>query len=98
LEVAYVIRKEAARRGFSGPDEGAPMNFPENTKSPPSATGRTAPAIPPRGPGKPGASTAAVPRVSVATLLAGGREAVLLHNDTEYRLRITRNGKLILTK
>jgi hemin uptake protein HemP len=75
------------------------VNFPESTKSPPpSAIGRKPPAIPPREPGKSGASSAAVPRVAVATLLAGGREAVLLHNDTEYRLRITRNGKLILTK
>jgi hemin uptake protein HemP len=68
------------------------VNFPENAKSPPPS------ATPPREAGRPGASITAVPRLSVATLLAGGREAVLLHNDTEYRLRITRNGKLILTK
>ena len=31
--------------------------------------------------------------------MAGGREAVLLHDGTdEYRLRLTSNGKLILTK
>ncbi len=40
----------------------------------------------------------ALPRVPVETLLAGGREAILLHGSTEYRLRLTSNGKLILTK
>ena len=44
------------------------------------------------GPGQP------LPRVRVADLLEGGREAVLVHDGTEYRLRLTSNGKLILTK
>lgn len=48
-------------------------------------------------PGHPAAS-AGTPRVPVETLLAGGREAILLHGVTEYRLRLTSNGKLILTK
>lgn len=39
-----------------------------------------------------------VPRIAVETLLSGGREAILLHGGTEYRLRLTSNGKLILTK
>jgi hemin uptake protein HemP len=30
--------------------------------------------------------------------MGGGREAVLVHDGTEYRLRLTSNGKLILTK
>ena len=38
------------------------------------------------------------PRIAIETLLAGGREAILLHGQTEYRLRLTSNGKLILTK
>jgi len=38
------------------------------------------------------------PRVQVAGLLGGGREVVLVHEGTEYRLRLTSNGKLILTK
>ena len=38
------------------------------------------------------------PRIPVTELLGGGREAVLLHDGTEYRLRLTSNGKLILTK
>jgi hemin uptake protein HemP len=31
-------------------------------------------------------------------LLAGEREAILEHDGQDYRLRITANGKLILTK
>jgi hemin uptake protein HemP len=38
------------------------------------------------------------PRIAIEVLLAGGREAILLHGQTEYRLRLTSNGKLILTK
>ena len=37
-------------------------------------------------------------RVAVSDLMGGGREAVLLHDGDEYRLRLTSNGKLILTK
>ena len=39
-----------------------------------------------------------VRRIAVSDLLGGGREAVLLHDGAEYRLRLTSNGKLILTK
>ena len=37
-------------------------------------------------------------RVRVSEILSGGREAILEHNGEDYRLRITANGKLILTK
>jgi hemin uptake protein HemP len=37
-------------------------------------------------------------RIAVSDLLGGRREAVLLHDGDEYRLRLTSNGKLILTK
>lgn len=37
-------------------------------------------------------------RIAISEILGGGREAVLLHDGTEYRLRLTSNGKLILTK
>jgi hemin uptake protein HemP len=37
-------------------------------------------------------------RVSTADLMRGGRELVLLHEGEEYILRITKTGKLILTK
>ena len=37
-------------------------------------------------------------RVLVSEILQGGREAILEHDGQDYRLRITANGKLILTK
>ena len=37
-------------------------------------------------------------RVNTTDLMRGGRELVLLHDGQEYILRITRSGKLILTK
>ena len=39
-----------------------------------------------------------VRRLSVAELLSGDREVILEHSGQDYRLRITANGKLILTK
>ena len=44
--------------------------------------------------------TASSSRRSVASqdLFQGHRELVIVHRDQEYRLRITRTGKLILTK
>ncbi len=39
-----------------------------------------------------------VRRLDAGTLLAGSRECIIVHQDSEYRLRITSNGKLILTK
>jgi hemin uptake protein HemP len=47
---------------------------------------------------KPISSSPPVKRIAVSDLLGGGREAVLLHDGDEYRLRLTSNGKLILTK
>jgi hemin uptake protein HemP len=49
----------------------------------------------PKRPMRPGVP---VKRIAISDLLGGGREAVLLHDGTEYRLRLTSNGKLILTK
>jgi hemin uptake protein HemP len=40
----------------------------------------------------------AVRVVSAEALLAGGNEVRIRHNDVEYRLQLTRQGKLILTK
>lgn len=37
-------------------------------------------------------------RVELAALLSGRREAIIVHNGEDYRLRVTSNGKLILTK
>lgn len=36
-------------------------------------------------------------RVSSETLLGPRKELVIVHNGREYRLRLTQNGKLILT-
>jgi len=47
---------------------------------------------------KPMPAAKPVKRIAVRDLLDGGREAVLLHDGDEYRLRLTSNGKLILTK
>lgn len=45
-----------------------------------------------------GAPMAGLRRLIVADLLAGDREVILEHDGQDYRLRITANGKLILTK
>lgn len=36
-------------------------------------------------------------RIASQELLAPGKELVIVHNQREYKLRITSNGKLILT-
>jgi len=38
------------------------------------------------------------PRIESSHLFQGEREIVIVHHTKEYSLRITRNGKLILTK
>lgn len=42
--------------------------------------------------------TSAPARIEAAQLFGGQRELVILHRGEEYRLRITRQDKLILTK
>ena len=37
-------------------------------------------------------------RISTADLMQGAREVIIVHEREEYVLRITRTGKLILTK
>jgi hemin uptake protein HemP len=64
-----------------------PMTVPNTPPAPPDDTPQAIRTDAPR-----------VPRVRVETLLAGGREAILEHGGQDYRLRITANGKLILTK
>jgi hemin uptake protein HemP len=39
-----------------------------------------------------------LPKIDASQLLASSREIILVHKDTEYRLRLTSNDKLILTK
>jgi hemin uptake protein HemP len=41
---------------------------------------------------------AVVHRVESAALFQRGREVIIVHHGQEYRLRITKSGKLILTK
>jgi hemin uptake protein HemP len=43
------------------------------------------------------ASPATPSRVSSEALLGTRKELVIVHNGREYRLRLTQNGKLILT-
>ena len=52
---------------------------------------------------QPGTSEPAVairkkPRIESNHLFQGNSEIVIVHQNEEYNLRITRNGKLILTK
>lgn len=44
-----------------------------------------------------GADTAGTPRVNSETLLGPGGQLVIEHAGRDYKLRITQNGKLILT-
>jgi hemin uptake protein HemP len=37
-------------------------------------------------------------RISTADLMQGAREVIIIHEGEEYTLRITKTGKLILTK
>ena len=46
---------------------------------------------------KPKSLLPAPPKVKSETLLGRARELVITHNGRDYRLRITQNGKLILT-
>ena len=43
-------------------------------------------------------SSAKRPRIESNQLFQGNNEIVIVHQKEEYNLRITRNGKLILTK
>jgi hemin uptake protein HemP len=52
----------------------------------------------PHGEQSPAAPAGALRRLKVSELLQGKREAILEHEGQDYRLRITANGKLILTK
>jgi hemin uptake protein HemP len=49
-------------------------------------------------PHRPQTIRSSVPRLSSAELLRGTHELVIEHHGQEYRLRLTRNDKLILNK
>ncbi len=40
----------------------------------------------------------AIPTIEVGSIIGAGREAVIVHKGERYRLRVTANDKLILTK
>jgi len=46
---------------------------------------------------QPTAKAAEPLRIDARTLIGDGREVVIIHAGREYRLRVTSNGKLILT-
>ena len=48
-------------------------------------------------PGKSVEATAALRRVQSESLLGNAGQLLIVHNGREYRLRLTQNGKLILT-
>lgn len=53
----------------------------------------------PRAPDAPAPGSKAAARIDSRTLFRGGsREVVIAHDGTDYRLRVTASGKLILTK
>jgi hemin uptake protein HemP len=51
----------------------------------------------PTGTPSPAQASTAPRRVTTDQLLGHARELVIVHNGREYRLRLTQNGKLILT-
>jgi len=51
-----------------------------------------------RQPVEPGQRTLPSGAIPTDFLFQGGQEVLIRHNGEDYRLRITRNGKLILTK
>jgi len=56
------------------------------------------PVVPlPAQPGAAAEATAAHRRITSAELFAGARELIIEHHGRLYQLRITQNGKLILT-
>ncbi|GMU73138.1 MAG: hypothetical protein AMXMBFR42_25930 [Burkholderiales bacterium] len=60
--------------------------------TPPETTPGDAPPSP-----RPAVARVPAPRTSSRALLGDARELVIDHEGREYRLRITQNGKLILT-
>lgn len=79
----------AMRFCHDGTDDDSPMTTGKDDPRPPG---------PQRAPGQNVPAGQSVRRLLVSDLLAGDREVILEHGGQDYRLRITANGKLILTK
>lgn len=58
---------------------------------------QSTPTLPPVIAGQAAQVAASAPRLTTEELFAGAREIALLHNGRQYRLRITQQGKLLLT-
>jgi hemin uptake protein HemP len=82
----YLVNKWAAFAPLRGASE---WGFPD-------MIGQQDPESPTPGGGSSAGS--GVKRIKVSELLKGEREVILEHDAQDYRLRITANGKLILTK
>jgi hemin uptake protein HemP len=48
--------------------------------------------------GRPKQTAPQPPSVDASTLFGSNREVIIVHRGEQYRLRVTQNGKLILTK
>lgn len=71
------------------------MRFPRS----PHATGTAMiPLLPPPLPNQPATQQTPLRRIALSDLMAGAELVILLHDGQEYRLRLTRANKLILTK
>jgi hypothetical protein len=83
---------EAAASDLNSPDS-------SDQRGDPAASGAGSPSAGSPGAGSPGGgSSAGVSLLRSEELLKGEREILIAHCQDVYRLRVTRNGKLILTK
>lgn len=84
------------------PKQDARERFPKaphdrcSTMNPSSLPAESEPTPPPKS--APAAPVATEPRWSAEHLLQGAKEAIIVHGELVYRLRLTRSGKLILYK
>jgi hemin uptake protein HemP len=56
------------------------------------------PDVPPPSELPPTAQPAGIRRVQLSAILGSDREIIICHRNEEYRLRLTSNNKLLLTK
>src|SRR5262245_3486559 len=81
----YLVKKWAAPAAVRGADRGCPDMIGQQDPESPSPVERSQ-------------ADTRLKRIKVSELLQGAREVILEHDSQDYRLRITANGKLILTK
>lgn len=86
----------AAKTGATGaitPEQPSPPAEPAHPAHPAEAAQPSRPGEPPRAD-----RPAGLPLFHISELVGAGREALITHEGQTYRLRITSNRKLILTK